>query len=360
MGDFNMRILPLRTILLLLTALISGCGGSSPGEAPGDSSPDAPTAANPAPANPPATPTTNRANTPVVNQPLVVEKQGRKWIDDVPLDVWFNDPTAVANNQLATNTPAVPGNNPATTPVSGDPVPMPMANPGGGHDWKSIISADVVDKELTAIRNRLNGDLQTLGQYNGSLTGLPPHLATMAVMAGIATKHPDEIRWKKNARFIWALAGAMNAEKPRRGNQSYKPLQANFLNIVDTLSGSVPPGVEDPGDSLTFGDTAPMAALMKRLEIAERFLKVDGGSEDSMKENAEKLLQEAQVVAGISRVLTEGYGFEDDPAFEKFVGGMIQSTKEMRAGIEGEDFGKFELAISAMSAVCMDCHGDYR
>ncbi len=350
--------------LLILTMLAVGCGGGT-----------APTTTNTNAEQGGSTeePAGESTSEPVASEStesdsvLVQVRNGQKWIGDVPLDVWYDDPLAVASNTQVVPGASLPagGNNGAMAPAQPNPMPAeteteePAA--GGSTGWKSIITAAALDKEVTDIRNRLNTDLQNVGTYNRNYLALPPHLATLAVMAGVAKEHPEDFRWKDKAGYIQQLAKTMNADQLRTGAGSYRPLREQFDNFLDIMNGSVPPGLEEAAADEPIPDTTDFGELMKRLEVASKFISVNGGTEDAMKTNAEKLQHEAMVLGAVTKILNrEGFGYEGDPGFDEFVDMLVKSSQDMNEAIQAEQFDKFDLARSQMGQACTLCHTDYR
>ncbi len=359
----------LRTLFIinsLILLLLAGCGGrdsrdvseSEPQtETPSDAAPDSnaqvstasPKVSNPAPAD-------SEGN-------LIQNRAGRTWIGQIPLDVWFDDPIGVASTAGQVAQPTEVAN---TTPATGtpetttDPMPKPMPASSGGPDWKRIIPAELLDAEVTTIRNRFNADLQTVGSFNSSYLSIPPHAATLSVLAHVAGKHPGDIRWKANAKYIKHLAGKMNEEKLRRGPSSQRPLKEKFDYILEVLNGSVPATLEAPPDNEPISELVEMSLIMKRLEIGSKNVRVDGGTAEAMKSNAEKIKQEAAVMGALTEVLLDGYGFEGDDGFAKYVKTMVEATEEARDSVQNDQFDKFELSVSKIFQACQQCHSDYR
>jgi hypothetical protein len=235
----------------------------------------------------------------------------------------------------------------------------PMAS--GGLDWKRVIPGELLDAEVTTIRNRFTADLQTVGSYNSSYLGLPPHAATLAVLSHIAEKHPDDIRWKENAKSIKHLAGQMIAEPLRSGPASQKPLKEKFDNIVEILNGSVPATLEPPPENEPLQDVAKINYVMKRLETASKQITVDGGTAEGMKSHADQLKQEAAVLGALTQSLVDGYeDYADDETFAGYVKTLVDSTVEIREHVQNDEFEKFELSVSKMNQSCQECHTTYR
>ncbi len=350
------------TILLMTVSLFAiGCGGGS--SSPTTTETDPESAANSS--NETAGGSSQSASNGSSEEPdvLVQVRNGQKWIGDIPLDVWYDDPLAVASNTQAVPS-ADPGNTVAMTPAQPDPMPAetePEEPAGGGTDWKSIITAAALDKEVTDIRNRLNTDLQSVGTYNRNYLALPPHLATLAVMAGVAKEHPEDFRWKDKAGYIQQLAKNMNADQLRTGAGSFRPLREQFDFFLDIMNGSVPPGLEAAPADEAIPDTTDFGELMKRLEVASKFISVNGGTEEAMKTNAEKLRHEAMVLGAVTKILNrEGFGYEGDSGFDEFVDMLVKASQDINSAVESEQFDKFDLARSQMGQACTLCHTDYR
>lgn len=358
----RMRYLGFGCVWTVFLVIFIGCGGGDATKVTESTTETSEaTPSEPAPVKPTATEPTTPDPPPTTS--LVHQRGGKDWIGDVPLDVWFDDPLAIAS--AAGNVAEVQPNQVekiANVPV--EPMPMPMEAPAataGGIDWKRVIPGAVLDAEVTAIRNRFTADLQTVGSYNSSYLGLPPHAVTLAVLSHIAEQHPDDIRWKKNASYIKHLAGQMNAEPLRSGPGSHKPLKEKFDNIVEILNGSVPATLDPPPENEALQEVAKIAYLMKRLENAAKLITVNGGTPDAMKSNAAQLKQEAAVLGALTQALLDGYeDYKDDEMFAAYVKSMVDTSVELQESVQNDQFDKFELAVSKMNQTCDQCHGDYR
>lgn len=363
----RMRFFGMGLLWSVFLIVFIGCGGKDAAKVT-ESANDSP---EKAPAEPPQADTTTETESAAPSPPpsLVHKRNGKDWIGDVPLDVWFDDPLAVAST-TGNTAPVQPNeaSNVPNTPVQPMPMPMPMTTPmetpaatAGGLDWKRVIPGAVLDAEVTSIRNRFTADLQTVGSYNNSYLGMPPHLVTLAVLSHIAEKHPDDIRWKANAKYIKHLAGEMNAEPLRSGPSSQKPLKEKFDNIVEILNGSVPATLTPPPENEPLQEVAQIKYLMKRLENASKMIAVNGGTAEAMKSNAAQLRQEAAVLGALTEALLDGYeDYKDDETFAGYVKNMVDASVELQEHVQNDQFDKFELAVAKMNQTCDQCHSTYR
>lgn len=377
--------------VLAWLSLLAGCGGSSgpqgeekPAESQGASE-------KPNPAEKPASKPTEdaQAGTPGKSDrhsAVSVGANGRREIDGIPYDVFFDDPLRIAANTQVVGQPAAPvsvGGGPATIGAGGQPA-VPPATPGtapagtapepaspgssgggggndGAPDWQDIIPTEELLAEVKRIRNMLTSATQSVGAFNQSIFQIPPDAATLAMLAGIAIDHPGDIRWKPNAKYIRDLAAKMVEKKLMQGRASFKQVEEPFLNIRDILDGNPPAGLPESPERREFAEVADFGFLMKRLERAEKWLTTNGGSEASLKENAADAAREAAVIAATAKVITlPGYGYEDDDEFKGYANAMLQAAREMTAAAKKGEFEAFQMARSKVSQACTQCHSSYR
>ncbi|MFP6765512.1 MAG: hypothetical protein VB858_17930, partial [Planctomycetaceae bacterium] len=130
---------------------------------------------------------------------------GRPEIDGIPLDVFFPEPLLVVSQ---TDTIAKTDNG-QETPTTGIPENVPdvekpeTPDPGTGVvAWNQVIPAERVKGEMKSIRLQLQQRLTTLASYNSSYLEIPIFGATLSLLAEVARRHPDDIAWKENSRYI--------------------------------------------------------------------------------------------------------------------------------------------------------------
>ncbi len=293
-----------------------------------------------------------------------IDSEKGKMLGDIPYDVWFKDPLAIAgdNNQVAivkknpqTNKTLPPKTIPKVTPKTS---PQPA---GGQVDWKKVIPAEVLNDEVKSIRNRFTGKLKTVGTYNRSYLEFKPFCVSMAVLSEIASEHPGRLRWKKNAKLVRDLSAQMVSKKLRSGAKSYKQIRIPFEQICDTLDGSPPAGLKKPSKEDSFSDVADMGDVMKRMEMLIKFLKDNAGNENTFKKYQDDLKHRAYILAALTKAMnSEGYGNSDDEVYTKYTNNMVKACVEMAVAAESDDFAAFEKAMPQVNQSCIDCHTDYR
>lgn len=316
-----------------------------------------------------------------------VDENGQKWFGKVPYDVFFDQPLTVASNQApiggqnmasaAIQTPAVanPGMGSfvnSTTESSASTSPPATDNSAetsvvtteGGDSqtgWQSLISGKVLDEEVKSIRNFMNENLQSVGNYNSSMLMIPPKAAAMAVLANVALEHPDDVSWKDDAIYVRDLAKQMNSGPLQRGAKDQRRLLGLFESVSDTLNRSRPAGLPDPSEEDSFADVAEMRLIMMRMEEAEKRMRTEAGSESSFASNKTMVQHEAAILATMTHTITlAGYGYEDDPEFVGYGQAIVEAAKSIMTASEAGDFATYEVALSKISTTCQSCHSQYK
>lgn len=381
-----------RFLIFALCALgslmLAGCGNkATPGSASDDAAPHASGESTPShvaesrPARP-----RNRTGT-----------DGRRYVGEIPLDVWFDDPLTIARNDAplggapasgnAPLGPPSPGNtptlvhtagaNPPVAPPRNDPGTKP-ASPGSGTapggvpvttkpagtsagGWKSLISAEVITDEVKSIRSRFSNSLQTVSKYNGNYKDLQVDGAVLAALAAIAAVHPDAVSWKQDAPLLRDLAADMGKKAKGLAQPSYDNTHVAFDRLDGVLSGNRPPDLPKAEPAVPFSEVAGRGPLMRRMDRSFQFLKSSINSDSSLKSAGDKAIQEATLLATLGQVLlNEGYPGIEEAEYQKFLKDLVQAMLAATTAARDSDFKVFSDQLSLAQKTCNECHSSYR
>ncbi|MCA9036882.1 MAG: hypothetical protein KDA91_17225 [Planctomycetaceae bacterium] len=304
-----------------------------------------------------------------------VDENGQKWFGNVPYDVFFDQPLSIAANQTPVGGGALVNpemdateniassmtNSSNAPPVKENQTEAPVEVSGGAAGWGDLISATDLDDEVKTVRNFLNENLQSVGNFNSSMLMIPPKAATIGVLAGVAMQHPDAITWKDDANYVRDIAKQMNASTLQRGAKDQRRILALYEAMSDTLNRSRPADLAEPPEGDTFADVSEMRLVMMRMEEAEKRMRTEAGSESSFGTNKDMVRHEASILATMTRAITQsGYGYEDDPEFVKFAEAIVDASIAIREASESGDFATYELSLSRISTNCQACHSQYK
>lgn len=376
----NAAVLP-PTLALASLLLTCGCG-SGGSEAPAATEP---TAAQPQAATEQtqATDTANAAPVkPRGRNEVWTDDNGQKWFGNVPMDAFFDQPYEVASNTTATGSAPAADSQPAgempaeaiaaATPTAEPAAPTPDTpstpstpetppTTAAADSWDQLIPLTDLDEEIKSIRNFMQETVSSVGNYNSSMTMIPPKVATLAALAEVARKQQESVSWKDDAAYVRNLAKKMNESPLQRGPKDHKRLQELFEGVSDILNRSKPAGLEEPPAEDSFAESAEMRSLMKRMEDAEKTLKTEIGSADALGSRKAMALHEAAILSVLAKIVTEpGYGYGDDAEFKGYGTSIVEAGQSIRAAAEAGDFAGFETAMSKVATTCQNCHSKYK
>jgi len=284
-------------------------------------------------------------------------------IDGIPLDVFYPDPLVVASETgtvVATNVPETTTPE-TTTTIPEDPEPGTATT--AKVTWDKVITVAMLKGEMKSVRIQLQQRLMTLATYNSSYLEIPVFGSTLGLMAEVARRHPDDVSWKENAKYIRALSVKMTevcSSASARGRKSYDEVNKSFLTICDILDNNAPAELPEANDEADLLDAAEMSYLMKRMKRAMEWMQNNTGSEESFKENAELAGREVSVIATIAQAIKdESYGYGDDEEFTGHAAEMGGNASEMSKAAESENFDIFDQLRSKVDQKCTQCHMTY-
>jgi len=350
----SQRFFPTVALAMLAAWSISGCGGSDP-VAPGAAAGGGQNRA----ASPANSTGGDRGAGPIGAKPVVRVIDGKKWIGDVPRDIFFEDPLSVAADRRPVGGDGVAANpmtEPKTDPGETNPPNEPPETASAG-DWKSVIGIEPLKSEVKAIRNSLTGHLQNVGKFNTGLKEIPSAGATLAVLAAVAASHSDDVSWKKNAKFIRDLAGQMLSDNLARGRKSFDQVKTPFETIIEILDGGNPAELPESKDQAEFSDVADFGHLMQRIDRGFKWILGNARDEESYKEHAAKVRHEAAVMGVLARVIKEeGYGWSDDEDYVKHADTLLKACQTVKEAVAAENFADYDKAIGTIDQLCTQCH----
>ena len=314
---------------------------------------------------------------------LWTDDKGQKWFGNVPLDAFFDSPyevatdvtpvggakpeTMVAANDAPKETtdapkePATPGESEKTPEPAPEKTKPAETAAADGDSWDDLISTAALDEEVKSIRNFLQENVSSVGNFNSSMMMIPPKAATLAALAEVARKQKEAVSWKGDAAYVRNLAKKMNESPLQRGAKDQKRLQELFEAMSDTLNRSKPAGLEQPPESDSFAEVADMRLLMKRMEDCEKIMKTEVASESALGSKKDLIKHEAALLGTLTKIVTlPGFGYEDDAEFKGYAAEIVTASQSLKVAADGGDFSGFEAAMSTVAQACQKCHSKYK
>jgi hypothetical protein len=325
------------------------------------------------------------------------DAQGRKWLGDVPYDVFFDDPLAVAaegrtdgrakgapSAQQPSGKPAVASAEPAVgssaTPgptTAGESSTHPANRAGttstsstgtstgktaaAATDWSDLIDPDTLDAEVKRIRTELTAGLQSVAKYNARYQEIAVAGATLAALAEIVIELPRSSSWKEHAPSVRDLAASIHDAAKALGGPAYQATKAPTDQLMDVLDGNLPAGLPASEPMRDFSQVANRSALMKRMDRSFQRLKKGGTAQQLLKNNAAQALEDAAILAALSRVISVGhYDSADDPKYHAHATDLTRAATDLATATKSADAPAFADALTRIQKRCDACHADFR
>ena len=319
------------------------------------------------------------------------DAQGRKWLGDVPYDVFFDDPLAVAA-EGRTAAPTTTQTSPKAAVASADnsgTAPRNSMPPGGGEastrmpshsggaspassngaakpagpatDWAALIDPDTLESEVKRIRTELTAGLQSVGKYNARYQEIAVSAATLAALAEIVIELPRSSSWKDHAASVRDLAANIHDSAKALGAQAYQATKNSSDQLMDVLDGNIPAGLPASEPTRDFSQVANRSALMKRMDRSFQRLKKGGTAQQLLKKDAGQALEDAAILAVLSRVISVGrYDSVDDPKYRGHATELTRSATDLATAARAGEAPAFAEALTRMQKRCDACHADFR
>ena len=336
----------------MLVVTFSGCGGGDPKKS--DTADKKPSGKDAKPGN---------GNPQVADgggQRGFHERNGRKYFNNHPYDVWHDNAFAVASDQRPVG---AGGNGGTKKPVDNgkkDPTPM-KKNPAGGTDWKSIAPIAVLEAEVKRIRNELSQKTNTIGRYRGNYKEIAYDGATLAAIAQVISLHPDKVTWQADALYVRDLGSSINTSATGLAKKNYDATKAAAEQFVDILNRNKPSGLKEPAKDAEFFDFAERAGMMKRMSAGFDWLQKEVNNEEKFKSESERVVHEAAILALLAKCAADkSYDQAEEETYQQFVAKTIKAAQDIRTAVQAKNFANFRAGVNVIQNTCNECHNKHK
>lgn len=298
---------------------------------------------------------------------VTVDEKGRKSLDGIPYDVWFDDPLAVAGDSAAVTSPKIVTSEPqvaslSTPTTTSSPEPKsPEQTETGSEAWADFIDPDQLVDETKKLRNQLKGLLQTLATYNEGFETVKIDGAVLAALATIATELPGDMSWKSNAPYIRDYGWEIVESAQGLGKPNFDKARLAYENLQAVFSGTIPVDATEPASERPFPDIAPRVFLMKRMKLAFTSLKMNINTAEKLSSEQDEALHETMVLAALTKVVSlKDYTSADEPDYQNFMQVILTNCQSAITAVKDQQFDQFSNALNVIDKACLNCHSAYK
>ena len=290
-----------------------------------------------------------------------VDEKGRKFVNKIPFDVFFDDPLGVVNsNKNSVGAPAEVVSIKEDKPKSTAALSTPSAKGTGSISWQDLIPIEELQGEVKTVRNSLNKQMANQGSYNSNFKEIAVDGAEMAALAGIVQEHTESLSWKDKAQYVRDFGAQLSQSAVGLGKDNFDKTRSAFQKLTSVLEGSIPADAGDVPSTRPFNEAASRKGLMKRIEKAKNFLKQDVNSEAKFKSLSDQIRREAALISALgSEITTSGYEYTSDDDYQNHAKTLIDGGKEATSALRDESYDRFKQAVDKVNKSCTDCHASY-
>lgn len=298
-----------------------------------------------------------------------INANGKKWIGDIPYDVWFDSPLEIVNTEgeVGTEMTADAGDSASRDPSAetsdstGGTESAGETGNAGPADWAKLLPEAVIEAEIKTIRNEMNNGLQSLSQYQAHYKEIQVDGAVLSAIAMIMPHHPATFTWKPNAKYIRGLGGEISKNSTALGKKAYDATKEPFEKIVSVLSGNLPPDLEEVPETVSFAEGVARGDLMKRMQMSYDWLRKNVPAETVLMEQGERIRHEAALLATMGTIINhESYDLTDEASYRQYATSLIESCQTVIDASNNGRFDEYSGALDKIYKACNDCHVDWR
>ena len=233
--------------------------------------------------------------------------------------------------------------------------------------WSELISVDtLVAESRSTADERLANLLTSLQRFNTARREVEWEASYLAAVAGMVELHESPAPWQARAEEVRRAALEIVDASAASGAANFNAAKEAFAKIESILNRTArPPGVSNPAASsnrprpaFQWPDVAELSVLMKRMERAEKQLGGALQSEHTWAQSADRLADEAALVAALAQV---GLAFRaDEPVYVGWMRDLRAEAMQLTATARSKNFSRAKQSYLAATNLCKACHAKYR
>lgn len=259
----------------------------------------------------------------------------------------------------ATPTPSTP-----KTPTNNTPPPPPPSNLADVN-WPDVITGPSIEDEIKSVATDLTGLVRAKGAFKSrGYKQARTDFSTLAVLFGIIAQYPEDkhVRWREESvamRDMMSKAGFACKDGNDESHRLASDASATLTELVRGIKISLPEGGEK---QVPWPNVADLYSIMIRMGEAQRKnLDQWTASEADFKENVEKVLKEAELLAALAKAIQHqeymDYEYETYKGLAQTVQGQSMAIV---TSVKQNQYGGVTAALGNIEKACSACHADFK
>jgi len=305
-----------------------------------------------------------------------VDEEGKKWLGDVPYDIWFEKPLEIVESRELQSGRAstAPGKMAAnvTKPESVELSPNNSAgttndSAGTGQSDSSTeagsnsLTGELLEDEVKRAKNELQQLTRNVGTFNRSLKEVAAVGVSLVLMGEQAKQQSDRVSWKSQAAAVLDCGKQILASTETPGRESLKQVKDSLEVLIVILNGETVAEPAGAADKTDFSQEISIDKLMNRTEQIEKWLSQQITTEKELQRNQNAAKREAALLEMLGKVMkSEGYDLSEESLYQTEAKNLSQASADLFEAVTEQNWANYQSALDRVKKSCNDCHTEYR
>lgn len=240
-----------------------------------------------------------------------------------------------------------------------------QAESGGSRAWSMLVSGDTLADEIKRSLPPLQQATETQTAFNSNLATALDRFHMIAVVFGLMAVYdkPNDIRssWRTAAAGLRDQFARVASHVDRDGGKAYAEARMRAEELAALILGETINAEPDEEQQFQWSRLCDRSVVMRRLEAADRTLTQGTAAEAAFRDEPERLLHEAEIIAVFAELIVrEAFADWDDDTYRGYAATMQQEALTLRKAVQQADYETAGRAAKAITQSCSTCHEDYR
>ena len=231
-----------------------------------------------------------------------------------------------------------------------------------GSGWSKVISGEIVQAELKSLSTSMTQHVTSPGKFkSGGNREVRQTSSMIAVMFAVIAEFDGDVKWKEIAAGARDSFAQCAQSAATTSTQAYQQAKNRKEDLQQILSGAPYTPAVKPSEDFEWASVADVSELMKRLKLSYRErIKPWVASEKDYKDNFEKLMHEAAVMAVIGEVLKkESMENADNDDYAEFGDSLRDGALMIINSAGSKDQSMATKGAGMIDQSCQNCHAEY-
>lgn len=308
------------------------------------------------------------APTEKLSQATLIDQKNRIWIENVPYEVWFDNPIEMLGDpELITfKAPQIKNNSAvvtSTAPAHQDEKPNVPETSRQEDDplWNSLVTQEMVQDEINHIRNQLNASFLSVAQYNKSLETIETDCNLLISLCFLVDVKNMDVSWKESCWKLIGLTKELSEIASSKGRENFKKGQDLFNELSTILTGNLSGDPETNAKKSGLSDIAERPALMKKMDELSQSLESEINSEVKFESSQKTVVHDSTLLAILAwAILQPGFDSSEDDSYREVAENMMKEALKMGQSSLDKNYSFWNENKNFVRKRCDQCHADYR